>query len=125
MNKGKILLVEDDAVFRKLYVDIFKEAGYEVTEAEDGEKGLKYAQEGNFDLMIFDIMLPKLDGLAIMTEYKKTPPKDNPPKIIFFTNLAQESMVTKAKELGVAQVIVKSDITPDKMVETINNLLKK
>jgi DNA-binding response OmpR family regulator len=122
MNKKKILVVEDDAAFRKLYVGLLRDAGYEVAEAEDGEKGLKYAQEGNFDLVILDVMLPKLDGLAVLTELKRGTKKCNC-KVIFLTNLAQESMVTQAKELGVSKVIVKTDVTPEEALEKIKSLV--
>lgn len=75
MDLKKLLIIEDDAATRALYKEVLEEAGFAVDAAADGKEGLAKAQEGGYALMIFDIMLPKMDGLSIMAELKTHPPR--------------------------------------------------
>lgn len=61
----KILIVEDDLAIQALLHDFIQEAGYEVTLASDGVEALSYFSERSFDLVLLDIMLPKIDGYGV------------------------------------------------------------
>lgn len=68
----KLLVVEDDRDTSDGVCEYFKETGYEVTPAYDGEDALKLAKQSSFDLILLDVMLPKLTGLAVLHELRKT-----------------------------------------------------
>lgn len=74
MNKKKILIVDDEPEFVNLVRLRLEANGYEVIDAPDGEEGLKKAEEGNPDIILLDIMMPKKDGYTLMRElkYKET-----------------------------------------------------
>jgi len=118
----KILLVEDEKSTSDIYSQVLKEAGFEVTVADDGQKGLDFAKAGGWDLILLDVMLPKLDGLAILTELVKSPPTVANKKIILLTNLSLDPVVKEALSLGASEAIVKSDTDPGKLLEKVKNL---
>lgn len=68
----KILLVEDDSTLNFIICDHLSEAGYQVTEAGDGEKALRIFSNDSFDLCLFDVMLPKLDGFSLAKKIRET-----------------------------------------------------
>lgn len=68
----KLLIVEDDRDTSEGVCEYFEEAGYEVTPAYDGEQALKLAAQNSYDLILLDVMLPKLTGLAVLHELRKT-----------------------------------------------------
>jgi len=84
---AKILLIEDEAGIRQVYADVLKKEGYTVETAEDGEAGLEKIKTGGYSLILLDIMLPKMDGLAILTELKKKAPQEANGPIVLLTNL--------------------------------------
>lgn len=68
----KLLIVEDDRDTSEGVCEYFEEAGYEVTPAYDGEQALKLVAQNSYDLILLDVMLPKLTGLAVLHELRKT-----------------------------------------------------
>lgn len=102
----KILVVEDNEKNRLLITDILKYHGYEVLEAEDGQKGLKLASESKPDLILLDMQMPVMDGIAFIKEIKKDP-KLNNLKIITVTSFAMKGDREKILALGVDDYISK------------------
>ncbi len=120
----KLLLVEDDLETRKLYQEVLEEAGYLVTTAIDGELGLAKIQEGGFDLILLDIMMPKLDGLAVLTQLQASPAvKPNGP-IVVVTNIANDPIVNKALVIGAKAYMIKADLNPDQLMEKVKEFLQ-
>jgi DNA-binding response OmpR family regulator len=74
MSRQRILTIEDDSAIRRGIVDALRFAGYDVLEAADGERGLELACKGNFDLLLLDLVLPKLSGLEILGEVRRARP---------------------------------------------------
>ena len=121
---AKILIVEDDQFLRELYCDVLKAEGYVIDIATDGEEGFKKIKEGGYDLVLLDIILPKIDGLEIMRRIK-TDPSALPNKcVIFLTNLDKEEEIRTALQLGNGYLI-KSQITPGNLVQEVKTYLKK
>ena len=82
----QLLIVEDDGVLRAALVEKFVHEGFKVIEAEDGMKGLTKAKKYHPDLILLDILLPKMDGIAMMKKVRKDPWGKKVP-IILLTNL--------------------------------------
>jgi two-component system, chemotaxis family, chemotaxis protein CheY len=123
MDKKKLLLVEDSTETRNLYQEVLEEANFLVDAAADGKEGLDKARIGGYDLLIMDIMLPKLDGLSIMTELKNNPPQNPNGKVVVLTNLEHDSVVNECLQLGAVDYIVKSNVNPGELVEKIKGYL--
>jgi len=119
----RILLIDDDQFIRELYEDIFKEAGYEVQAAPGGEEGLVKAREGGHDLILLDVMMPKLDGLGVLKGLKDNPPRQKNGVILLLTNLAHDPVVKEALTMGAKEVLVKADYNPDQLLEKVKNYL--
>lgn len=122
MNK-KILIVDDDLYIRDLYEEIFKDAGFEVSTAVDGEEGLKKTQEGGYDIILLDVMMPKLDGIGVLTKLQTTPPTIKNGPILLLTNLAHEAVIQDALKKGAAGFIIKTDVTPDVLIAKVKEYL--
>lgn len=122
MNETKILLVEDEQYLRELYQEILAEQGYNVETAIDGEDGFNKLKQGGWDLVILDIILPKMNGLEIMRKIKTDPPAKPNKKVIFLTNLDKDEEIKEALQLGDGYFI-KSQITPGSLVEELKSYL--
>ncbi|HUW21402.1 MAG TPA: response regulator [Candidatus Bathyarchaeia archaeon] len=119
----KILLVEDDKHTRDLYRLFLKEAGYQVEIAEDGKTGLSKAIQGGYDLILLDIILPEIDGLKFLEEFKKVSPRPKS-KVVMLTVLDQDDYLKKAIDLGAAGYLVKSILSPDEVLAMVKGFLK-
>jgi two-component system, OmpR family, response regulator VicR len=117
----KILIAEDERPMAKaLQLKLTKE-GFEAVNAYNGDEALELLDNGKFDLMLLDIMMPNTDGFAVLEALKK---KNISLPIIVTSNLSQEEDIAKAKKLGAKDFLVKSDVPINKIVEKVNNLLK-
>lgn len=124
-NQKKILLViEDDLYTRDLYKEILETAGYTVETAVDGVEGLQKVQSGAYNLVILDIMLPKKDGLSLLTSIKENPPPVHSP-IIVLTNLARDPVLKEALSLGAKACLIKTDLNPDQLISKVNEFVEK
>lgn len=119
----RILIVDDDLSVRTLFTETLSSEGFEVTTASDGEQGLAKLSEGGFDLVLLDVMMPKIDGIGILTELQSHPPKVSNRKIILFTSLHDDPAVTEGMTKGATGAIVKSDFTPDILINKIKALV--
>lgn len=119
----RILVVEDEEYLRDLYVQILKQEGYEVDQAVDGDEAMKKLCNEEYDLILLDIILPKLDGLQVLDKCKKQQ-KDIHDKVVLLTNLSQDLVIAKAVDYGVRGYMVKSDVTPPDIVTEVKNYLQ-
>ena len=119
----KILLVEDDQTLTEMYALKFKESGFELLLANDGLSGLEIAKKELPQVILLDIMMPKMDGFAVLTELKKDDQTKNTP-VLMLSNLGQESDVEKGKKLGANDYIVKASMTPSQVIEKVKAYLK-
>ena len=122
MDPKKILVVEDDLFLRELYCDVLKEEGYAVDSAADGDEAFSKIKLGGYDLVLLDIILPKMDGLAIMRRIKSELPQNPNKCVIFLTNLDKDEEIKAASQLGNGYLI-KSQITPGSLVEKVKKYL--
>lgn len=121
-SKEKILIIEDDFFIRELYERQFTKEGYQIVSSEDGPNGLLLASQENPDLILLDIMLPKLNGLDLLRTLKSKDETKNIP-VILLTNLGQESVIKEGFELGAESYLIKSAYTPSQIIDEVKNFL--
>lgn len=121
----KILLAEDDQFLRELYSDVLIAEGYTVETAVDGEEAFQKISMGGWDLVLLDIIMPKLSGLEVMKKINESPFPATPNKsIIFLTNLDKGEEIKQALMLGNGYLI-KSQITPGDLVNEVKLYLSQ
>jgi CheY-like chemotaxis protein len=117
-----IFLVEDDAVVVKVYGAKFEREGFRVEVAEDGLVAMKTLAAVKPDIVVLDLMMPKLNGVDVLKYIRSTPVLKATPVIILsnahMTNLAQE-----AAAVGAERALLKSSCTPGILLKVINDLL--
>lgn len=118
----KILLVEDEDFIRDLYVRQLTKAGFTVKSAVDGQSGLDQLKTEPFDLLLLDIMLPGMNGLQLLREFKTQNPNSSMITILL-TNLGQEAVIKEGFELGAQAYLIKASYTPDQVVNEVKNAL--
>ena len=121
----RILVVEDDQFLRELYDELLREEGYEVDLASDGQEGLDKATAGGYNLVLLDIMLPKIDGLDVLRKLKAAPPKKPNGPTVLLTNLGQDSIIKEGFTLGASGYLIKSAMNPDQVLNEVKVFLNK
>jgi len=121
-KKKRILLAEDDPFIADIYITYLKKTDFDVIHVKDGEECLSKLNEENFDLILLDILLPKIDGFEILKKIKNNPKFKNIP-IIALTNLIEKTIPDKAIALGAKECLVKSSYQPKDVVEKIKLIL--
>ena len=119
----KILCIEDEHFISELYVRALTKAGYDVTVEVDGLKGLRLAQENDYDIILLDLMIPSITGIEVLRRLRN--PKETPnmhAKIIITTNLEQRDDIRAAIETQADGYIVKAEITPHELVGFLDTL---
>lgn len=117
-----ILIVEDDVFLADLYKTKFTMEGFKVSVAYDGEKGLEMALKNLPDIILLDLVLPKLSGFDILKEIKASSKAKNIP-VILLTNLSQKSDVEKGLKLGADDYLIKAHFMPSEVVDKIKKLI--
>lgn len=120
---NKILIVDEDRLIRESYEGVLKSGGYEVEAALDGREALDKMMQNSYDLVLLDIMLPKLDGIGIIRELSESTSKTPINSVIFFTNLSEDPVVKEALETGVHSCLVKADTSPDQLLAHVQAAL--
>lgn len=121
-ENAHILIVEDDTFLSNIYKTKFEFEGFKVTTAENGEIGLAEAKKKQPDLMLLDILMPKLDGFGVLEALKKDKSISAIP-VILLTNLGQKDDIQKGLELGAKDYIIKAHFKPSEVVETVRKVL--
>lgn len=107
-KKKKILIVEDEQVLKITLKKKFLKDGFDIVEASDGEEGLEVAEKEKPDLILLDIVMPKMDGMTMLRKLRQRKFGKEMP-VILLTNLADTDEVNRAMELNVFDYLVKSN----------------
>ncbi len=121
--KKTILLVEDDAFLAGIYVTKLGLEGFTVLQAADGAAGLAMARQELPDLVLLDILIPKMDGFAVLEALKKDAKTAGIP-VVMLTNLGQKEDVDRGLALGAADYLIKAHFVPAETVSRIKKVLK-
>lgn len=125
MDSKKILIVEDDAFLRQIYLDTLLSEGYLADVAVDGEEGFTKIKQGPYDLILVDVMMPKLNGFEMLEKLKADAEyKTTNQIIIFLTNLDNENDIKRALFLGNGY-LMKSQMTPGDLLKEVKMYLGK
>ena len=117
-----ILFIEDESALQKTFGEIFKQEGYEMTSALDGEVGLRLAKTKKPDLILLDLILPKINGFDVLKKTKENPETKEIP-VIVLTNLEGVGDLDKVIELGATTYLVKTQYSLEEVVEKIKKAL--
>lgn len=120
----KILVVEDDKFLQKMLLMKFGAAGFDVRGAFDGAEAIHEALADPPDLILLDLILPKVNGFEVLSEVKASPKTRNV-TVIVLSNLGQEEDIRRAKDLGAAEFMVKSNLSIHDVVEQVMQAYKR
>lgn len=122
-SQPNILIVEDDNFLADIYQKKFEMEGFKVSVSNNGEKALVDIKKKMPDLVLLDILLPKLDGFAVLEKLKEdSAVKDIP--VILLTNLGQQDDVQKGLEKGAVDYLIKTHFKPSEVVDKVKKVLQ-
>jgi two-component system phosphate regulon response regulator PhoB len=121
-DSAKVLLVEDDRFLRRAAQAMLVKGGLTVSVATDGEEALAAARAGTPDLILLDLIMPKLQGFEVLRQLKEDPTTRGIP-VIVLSNLGQESDIERAMAAGAVGYFVKSNLTLQELLARVHGAL--
>jgi CheY-like chemotaxis protein len=118
----RILVAEDDRFLRRAAEMALKRQGYTVLTAADGEEALRTAQSELPDLILLDLIMPKLNGFDVLQALKKDAPTAHIP-VIILSNLGQDRDVQQAMDAGASAYLIKTDLSLQALVQRVEEAL--
>jgi CheY-like chemotaxis protein len=118
----RVLLAEDDRFLRRAAEASLRRHGLEVLTAADGEEALRIARAEPLDLILLDVMMPKLDGFEVLSALKQDDATAHIP-VLVLSNLGQERDVAQAKALGALAFLVKANLSLQDLVDRVDAAL--
>ena len=120
-SQRKILVVEDEKpLSHALDVQLTKE-GFSVSVAEDGEEAMDLLKKQDFDLILLDIIMPKMNGFLFLEELQKL----HAPSVVILSNLGQREDIEKGKSLGVKEYLIKASSPMALVIEKVKEVLRQ
>ena len=117
-----ILLIEDEAALQKTMSDVLSQEGYEVLSALDGEAGMRLAKEKTPDLILLDLVLPKMTGFEVLEQLHQDRETKGIP-VIVLTNLANIKDIQRVTDLGATTYLIKSNYELQEIVAKVKTAL--
>jgi len=118
----RILLVEDDRFLRRAAEAALRQAGFDVVMAADGEEALSVARADAPDLILLDVIMPKLQGFEVLAALKQDPATASVP-VLMLSNLGQEQDVKRAMDGGAIGYLVKANLSLQALVKRLQEAL--
>lgn len=119
----KIIFIEDEEALQKSLAKVLEIEGFNVISAYDGQSGIEAVEKEIPDLILLDLILPKIDGFEVLKKIKTSPATKEIP-VIILTNLEQIQSVDKLIEYGPINYLVKANYNLDEIVKKIKEVLK-
>lgn len=123
-SKKSILIAEDESALRELYKTLLEQEGYEVVAVDNGEAAYGVLVARRFNLLLLDILMPKLSGIELLQKMKaegRLPQVDN---IVMLTNLSDDSKIAEALTYGIRSYMVKSNYDPASFVSEVKHYVE-
>lgn len=125
-GSNTILMVEDFADIATIYTFMLESSGYKVEVARDGQEALEKTLSLKPDVILLDIMIPKVDGVTVLQTIRTKPEyKDIQPRILIMSNLLQQDIADKAKRYGADGYVVKANMRNMDLVDIVKELLAR
>jgi CheY-like chemotaxis protein len=118
----KILLIEDEEIILVLLKKKLENEGYEVIVARNGDQGLELMRKKNPDLVLLDIVMPKMGGMEVMEAMQKDAQLSTIP-VIIISNSGKESELERARELGAKDWLIKAEFDPQEVIDKVRKQL--
>lgn len=123
MAPVNLLIVEDDLSLQNLYKKIFTQAGYQVQVASHGQEALDRLETQHFDLILLDVMLPRLSGLDVLKTLRQSSALNQKTSVILVSNLDEPDFHKTAQEMGILGYINKANLTPRQVLDRVRSYL--
>jgi CheY-like chemotaxis protein len=120
---AKILIAEDDLFLRDIYVEILNKEGFEVTTAADGMEALLKFKQGNWDLVLLDVLMPKMSGIDVLKDLRESNPHTFAKKIVLMTNSDDQKKFEEIISMTDGYLL-KSAYTPEALVVKVKEYLQ-
>jgi CheY-like chemotaxis protein len=119
-KQKKILVAEDEQAMREIVVEKLQSGGFNVVQAENGAVAVDMIAKEKPDLLLLDLMMPKIDGFGVLESLRKNPdPKVAQTPVIILTNLWSKEEIIKTKNLGVQAYIIKAYMTTEEILDKV------
>jgi CheY-like chemotaxis protein len=112
-----ILLIDDDEFIRDIYTTKFSESGMRTVTATNGEEGIEALAEENFDVILVDMIMPKMDGTEFLEQFYEN--NDQGSVVIILSNQGQPDDINKAEQFAIDDYIIKANLIPSEVVDEI------
>lgn len=122
-NKKAVLIVEDDSFLQGLVSRKLNSEGHNVFIAGSSADVFRVLQHQKVDLILLDLLLPRVDGFEILKQLRENEDTAKTP-VIVFSNLSEEKDIKRAQDLGISAFMIKSNFTLDELSEKIKEILK-
>ena len=123
-DKKKILVVEDEEILLAALQEELNQGGYETLGAGDGEEGLKKVKEFKPDLILLDLVMPKMDGMTTLKHLKDdTASRDIP--VVILTNLSDYERISEALSLGAKAYLVKANYSLNDLMDKVKSVIAR
>ncbi len=121
---ARVLIVEDDKILNDAYTLILEKTGHKVMSASNGEEALEATNKEDPDVILLDLLMPKMNGLQFLEAYdlKGKHPRV---KVVVLSNIGNDTEVNKALDLGAYKYVVKAHASPGDLSALVNHLIKK
>ena len=123
-NAKKVMVIEDDRFLSSLIKARVEKDGITATQAFDGEDAIKRLPDERPDLVILDLVMPKANGFDVLKAISMMPGLERTP-VVIVSNLAQDSDIEKARQLGAKEYFVKVKISIDDLISKIETLVQQ
>ena len=123
MAAKRILVVEDTELLRRMYKDRLLQDGYDVVDAADGLAALSILRDEHFDLILLDLIMPRMGGIEVLEAVKQDPRTQSIP-VVVLTNLGEEATIEHAVSLGAVDYLIKNETRPADVAEKVGLVLE-
>lgn len=123
-DKAKVLVVEDEEILLTALKEELENGGYEVAGAVDGQDGLDKVKAFNPDLILLDLVMPKMDGMEMLRKLKENTETRNMP-VMILTNLSDYERISEALSLGAMDYLVKANYKLEDLLEKVKTVLAR
>ena len=123
-EKNKILVVEDEEILLAALQEELNQGGYETMGAVDGEDGLSKVLTFKPDLILLDLVMPKMDGMTVLQKLKESPETASVP-VVILTNLSDYERISEALSLGAKDYLVKANYSLADLMDKVKNVLAR